>query len=1517
MLMSVNKFNNSLSKFNTQTTSFLVSLLLGLLFLFSFNLAFAAKGESQYKAAQIPNTQSCSVGRDLLSDEATYDKTDITGALPYSRHYETTLSDNLNRVNDMTNGQKSIGGWTDNYNNYVFVEAAGNGNAVMRLRLPGDKDDTYYILNMGTGVVQRIFSPTPMKFEAAYITYGNGNAGGFDKVGTISTNHRDRQLVMYTSSTNLNALSFYVNNHGTIYQFQYQKSIGGASVYKMIRVIYPDGKILGLSYENYGGIGLRSVADNRGHLLTFTRESYVDGNAIRSVVKSVSLTAQTEKGYTAFADQQIVTYNYKVSNWTNFENGLNERFYTISDATSNLYGTESYQYNYNAGLIGAHTNTSNFYKTPYQVPVLTDVLNNANISQLHWSYENPTTGTGWTQLRDSYKPLTSRNVLFLNRNYAGTNSSGDAWSTNYNYTADARIVSTSSAGSIASSGNANSPLVTYNFSGFPCITYNNIPVSKEIMDVRYNNVTDIYDMNGNQTHFTYDSLNRVATVEEAVGTPQYRKTTYTYGSLSDGSTNKYNTPTIISSPEVTITNFIRPSGRVIQTMKSYSQSGSATQYWNYGYFEDSSQSNYGLLQWIQNPRAAVGLLDDTVWYAYDMFGNIAAQSVIVTKFSTGTTTGHTTQYSNYNSAGLPKTINYPDGTVDQISYDAGYRILTKSHGNSSTSITSANNLYDLIGQLKSSTDADGKTTLYEYDSIGRLTKTTQPNGNIEQNIYHPNNVIYVKQLMAPSGYLFETQWQDLDASGRVTYIRPGSENRLWTSLAFDGNGNVTMSRTAAGIINTWSYDALNRVVSHTDGNGHTDTKEYDGVGNQTKTLDAKGSGSIRTFVNQQQLNTEYNSDSNNKSYSYDLDNNLTTRGHNERQCNFGRSDQLGRNENLNCSISSSSNPDLLVSEAYTYDQSVNGNLDQVTSNQPGSNPVSGFKLGTDTSYNYDIYHRVIGKTQINNTPAKWGYASSQLKNKYTYSNAGRLNNITYPSGNSVDYNYDSSGTLNNIKLNGQAVASNISFDGANRLRSFNWGSTTATFNLGIIESGLTTFVRSTNSSGAYVFYADYSHDNDGRLTTQAYLGANATYTYDNASQLTNETLLNGSSVQYTYDNNGNRSTLRSTGNTGFGFTSADYTYYGNHLTAWSKSGGSQLLSLTGQGEVNSTYKGSATYDYAGHRRMESPLPNTGSMYFDYNHKNERTFRGGSNLDRQFMYDENSHLIGEYSLTGSMIVEYVWFDDRPIAAIYPNNRVVYLVTDYQKKPRRGVDAATQQVVWSWDSDAFGVIQAGGSVTINLRFPGQYYDQQSGLYYNHNRYYNPELGRYMEPDPLGLKAGLNPYAYAGNDPVNKTDPSGLCFEDACVGEIIAARYAIMVATPYVVQAGQYVYMNAPRIAAAAEGFLPSSAGSVSAGIANSVEKGINASEKALNIKSGIAHVFPENLIPTQTKSEISGSAVKRYAKSMKENGFDQNQPVSAVVRADGRLEISDGHHRTEAAIKAGIEKIPVDIHNPFAK
>lgn len=100
--------------------------------------------------------------------------------------------------------------------------------------------------------------------------------------------------------------------------------------------------------------------------------------------------------------------------------------------------------------------------------------------------------------------------------------------------------------------------------------------------------------------------------------------------------------------------------------------------------------------------------------------------------------------------------------------------------------------------------------------------------------------------------------------------------------------------------------------------------------------------------------------------------------------------------------------------------------------------------------------------------------------------------------------------------------------------------------------------------------------------------------------------------------------------------------------------------------------------------------------------------------------------------------------------------------HKNTARRLIDSNTNQVAWAWDSTAFGLGGPEGTITFNLRFPGQYYDVGTNQFYNHNRYYNPELGRYMEPDPIGLEGGLNPYAYAGSNPLMNVDPSGLDFQ-----------------------------------------------------------------------------------------------------------------------------------------------------------
>ena len=158
----------------------------------------------------------------------------------------------------------------------------------------------------------------------------------------------------------------------------------------------------------------------------------------------------------------------------------------------------------------------------------------------------------------------------------------------------------------------------------------------------------------------------------------------------------------------------------------------------------------------------------------------------------------------------------------------------------------------------------------------------------------------------------------------------------------------------------------------------------------------------------------------------------------------------------------------------------------------------------------------------------------------------------------------------------------------------------------------------------------------------------------------------------------------------------------------------------------------------------------------------------------YLYNPAGQLLSETTYNDLGTVQqtkhYIWLGTVPIAMLQPaandtDDRVIYLHPDHLDTPRKATNQ-NQQLVWQWQSDAFGQTAAnddpdsdGSITTINLRFPGQYYDVETGLHYNYFRDYDPGMGRYMQSDPIGTDGGLNTYWYVASSPLRNVDIYGL--------------------------------------------------------------------------------------------------------------------------------------------------------------
>ena len=212
--------------------------------------------------------------------------------------------------------------------------------------------------------------------------------------------------------------------------------------------------------------------------------------------------------------------------------------------------------------------------------------------------------------------------------------------------------------------------------------------------------------------------------------------------------------------------------------------------------------------------------------------------------------------------------------------------------------------------------------------------------------------------------------------------------------------------------------------------------------------------------------------------------------------------------------------------------------------------------------------------------------------------------------------------------------------------------------------------------------------------------------------------------------------------------------------------------MTARGNVSYTYDaagnltsdGTRTFiwDALGRLKQVQQGNQTVATY-GYDIQNRRFRKSVGSTTTYYLYNLDNQLIAELSGNGTVLREYVWLDGQPLVlAEYTgaNAGVYFYLNDHLGTPQQLLNGDTGAVAWQAAYLPFGEVQISvNTVTNNLRFPEQYYDAETGLHYNWNRYYDPASGRYVSADPIGLEGGINLYRYVGNNSVNFVDIVGL--------------------------------------------------------------------------------------------------------------------------------------------------------------
>jgi RHS repeat-associated protein len=817
-----------------------------------------------------------------------------------------------------------------------------------------------------------------------------------------------------------------------------------------------------------------------------------------------------------------------------------------------------------------------------------------------------------------------------------------------------------------------------------------------------------------------------------------------------------------------------------------------------------SQGN--LLSWA-------GPLNRTASYTYNRFG----EPLSVTDPSNSTTTFSYDANGNLLSRSTP--------VIDPSGYEAyGVQVMTSTYGDPThpgdiTSVTDPNGqvwtaTYDTHGNLASAADPLGDTTLYCHDGIGRQTAQISPKGFAAGVTCSTPNPTYTTgtvfnafgdplMVSDPLGHqtvytydgnrnvigmkdgLNQTTTYRYDADNEVTEtVRPDGTT---VQTSYDPDGKLIAEVNGLGVTTTTqSYDALERLASSADALGRTTAYAYDPVGNLVGEQAPGGNCTAApavacttmTYDAANQLTAINYSDGKTPSEGFDYDNNgrrvgmWTSGGLLSGTQTNSTYDSLGRLTS-EVQVEGQTVPSIALVN-YGYDLA--GHLTSIdNTGDHAASPVSVWTplaLGTLTR-TYDAAGRMHSVTGWTGNTTTFGYDANS-----------NLTSIAYPNGTNATYSYDAAdhttAVVDTAPLTGSFLNLSYTDDADGRIATGTaTGTPPSTQSYGydpvgrLASSSLTGTLSSSTKS--------WNYDAADRLIQMAVPGqTTTTLGYDAADELTNTSTTSAAGTStgtYSYDVTGNRTKLTSVDALGNASTTT-YSYdQNNRLTSYT---GPAVGAAAGGALTQSSYAYQADglrADMAWNRAEGLPLILSSPIQVPGGLQEYVTGPGGRlvEIDLLPMTSPNATVGG----SGSVVTQ-----------------TVYVHADAMGSTRVITDATGQPVI-GYTYDPYGQatltkLSASTTPIVNpFLYQGQYVDAMTGLIYLRSRWYDPTTAQFLTKDPL-VAYTRSTYGYAQGDPVNGSDPGGLC-PSGCppgvttlsewlgIGDIIEAGYGVITGNP----------------------------------------------------------------------------------------------------------------------------------------